>query len=749
MKNGIKKYIDTINSLISTNDYYILDSIFYEYNKFEKTSDIISMLQYSFKTNLFKERVLVNSSNFTNYWELLSRYFLKFDVEQQKEILSVIKNIESWNQSTKNSIYMICKQYVDSTYENRVLFYEKYLIKFQLNDDYPLNEKEYLSFWLISRIKNGKYVNFDLIPDVKIEISKEQIQLFIEVFNEFSDKNYMYAYEHLMDDTVVNLLHYLIKNDKLVFECDESMPDELFQNKLFQRILMNLESSLSEKIINKLIENFNPNSRMYGKEINQFVEKYKITTERTFSDGINFFAAEFVPDLPYFEIDTFSSENDVDEVISNLKSLNSLEIEIDYPEISISGQKKELLKKINTEDNWLEIPELINRFLKYLINDENLFFVYKSILPEFIKTGAEVEMLNLCVIDEILDTRMKQSLNVFDFDDRDLFNELLIASIESHESESKKIIRYLFTRFSPNNCIVDKNKFISNNDFFYSSIYPFFDLIKKHEEFVLRYSCEEFRDIINKFGEQNIVDFLIGVFQKFYSTEELKEYCDSDSFLYGFSMYYYLGINNDLLPYLKELVLNIFQQGLDENIGIHNMIIVLITQINPLDKEITFDINSDMQNRFFLSMIDIYFDESSYKLQYLEDWIKIFFYKGFSQIEVVNKLLLKVQVCPEQKFNFILGQIEHCESIQNHNKALNLISILIAENLDEVTGIRLVNLLTLLYKKNYLSINQSIIYFFNRLFEKFADLNLKNSGQLLKEFLRNCLLENDYKTIVM
>lgn len=64
-------------------------------------------------------------------------------------------------------------------------------------------------------------------------------------------------------------------------------------------------------------------------------------------------------------------------------------------------------------------------------------------------------------------------------------------------------------------------------------------------------------------------------------------------------MYYYLGINNDLLPYLKELVLNIFQQGLDENIGIHNMLIVLITQINPLDKEITFDINSDMQNRFF------------------------------------------------------------------------------------------------------------------------------------------------------
>lgn len=64
-------------------------------------------------------------------------------------------------------------------------------------------------------------------------------------------------------------------------------------------------------------------------------------------------------------------------------------------------------------------------------------------------------------------------------------------------------------------------------------------------------------------------------------------------------MYYYLGINNDLLPYLKELVLNIFQQGLDENIDIHNMLIVLITQINPLDKEITFDINSDMQNRFF------------------------------------------------------------------------------------------------------------------------------------------------------
>lgn len=169
-----------------------------------------------------------------------------------------------------------------------------------------------------------------------------------------------------------------------------------------------------------------------------------------------------------------------------------------------------------------------------MINDENLFFVYKSILPEFIKTGAEVEMLNLCVIDEILDTRIKQSLNVFDFDDRNLFNELLIASIESYESESKKIIRYLFTRFSPNICMVDKNKFISNNDFFNSSIYPFFDLIKKHEEFVLRYSCEEFRDIINKFGEQNIVEFLIGVFQKFYSTEELKEYCDSDSFLYGF-----------------------------------------------------------------------------------------------------------------------------------------------------------------------------------------------------------------------
>lgn len=57
-------------------------------------------------------------------------------------------------------------------------------------------------------------------------------------------------------------------------------------------------------------------------------------------------------------------------------------------------------------------------------------------------------------------------------------------------------------------------------------------------------------------------------------------------------------------------------------------------------------------------MIDIYFDESLYKLQYLEDWIKIFFYKGFSQIEVVNKLLLKVQICPEQKFNFILGKLK-------------------------------------------------------------------------------------------
>ena len=65
-------------------------------------------------------------------------------------------------------------------------------------------------------------------------------------------------------------------------------------------------------------------------------------------------------------------------------------------------------------------------------------------------------------------------------------------------------------------------------------------------------------------------------------------------------MYYYLGVNIDLLPYLKELVLNIFQQGLDENIGIHNMLIVLITQIDPLDEEITFDINSDIQNSFFI-----------------------------------------------------------------------------------------------------------------------------------------------------
>lgn len=470
MKYGVEKYIDTINSLISTNDYYILDSIFSEYNNFEKSSDIVGMLQHSFKTKLLQERIIVNTSNFTKYWELLSRFFLDFDAAQQNEILSIIKDVESWNQSTKHSIYLICKQYLTNYCDiNRISFYNNYLCKFQLNDDYPIDDKEYLSLWLISRVRNGRYVLLDLIPDTEITISSEQLNLFVDVFNEFSNKNYMYAYEHLMTDTAVNLLHYLIKKGKLVFDDEdkENIPDVLFQNKLFQRILINvnIESNLPEKIISKLIKNFNPESRMYGKEINDFIEKYQINTERKFSDGINFFSVEIVPDVPYFEIDKPKSENDVDEVINNLNSINSLENENSYPEISISGQKKELLKKINTKDNWLEIPGLINRFLKCLINNKKLFFDYKSILPEFIKMGAEVKKLNLGVIDEVLNARMKQSLNVFDFVDRDLFNELL-AIPELTERERKKIINYLFTHFSPNSFVGEKIIFISINDFF-------------------------------------------------------------------------------------------------------------------------------------------------------------------------------------------------------------------------------------------------------------------------------------------
>lgn len=241
----------------------------------------------------------------------------------------------------------------------------------------------------------------------------------------------------------------------------------------------------------------------------------------------------------------------------------------------------------------------------------------------------------------------------------------------------------------------------------------------------------------------------MGVFQNFFSIEELKVYCNSDSFFFGFSIYYYLGINNGLLPYLKELVLNIFQQGLDKNIGVDNIIVVLITQINPVEEEVSFDVNDDLQNRIFLSMIDIYFNESSYELQYLENWIKIFFDRGFSQVEVVNKLLKKIHVYSENKFNLIIDLIKNCQTDVKKKKELNLFSVLLIDDIDEDTGIRLVNLLTLLYNKNYLSINQPIIYFFNRLFKKFDDLNLSRSGQLLKEFLRNYLLENDYKNIVM
>jgi hypothetical protein len=307
---------------------------------------------------------------------------------------------------------------------------------------------------LIEQLRQGRSTDEPIAGDAKFDFDISTYRRFLNVLNGLSKANYLSEFKWLKEFTVVGLLYALIKKEKLRYKGRKVFPPTFYQNLIVQRILINIDlvDRLPDEVLTALLNGINFKQQFLGAEMNKFVSKHpnkKAEKPGYYIDGIISGAGGWVKEKPFLNISAPENAQQVDALITQLSNLpKKTEMDKHDPliEYNYGGQNEELLRSLNSDDNWAAHADLNNRFLTKILEHPELIMNYRRTITTLLSTGLNKDAIPQFLVMRYVRLASSYERDIFDGHDNDFLEKVVKYFSGDVDSE---VYKYLFTEVQP------------------------------------------------------------------------------------------------------------------------------------------------------------------------------------------------------------------------------------------------------------------------------------------------------------
>lgn len=670
MTDKDKEFIEIINQQLLKKNVYLLNEIFGKFTEISKEKALYK-ISLSLNTNLLNVKFSKLSVSLPNYWKQVDQNFPKFNIKQQRKVIEYIEKYIGDNNPV--SIYMIHILLINSESfndEEKISYYETYLKGVYSNEfyDFSIDNEILKGMWFINEIENKNNVYLKCLENQNFKFDNILFDKLLDILNRM-DKGKMYDdYTFLIENTSINLLEYVLKNDKL--ELKENQKEKLLNVRIIQRIYANLALdglNIDEYTIKAIINNVDT-YKFYGSEMNDFLRKFDSNYSKPkdyYVDGIYSIPDEELNrEATYIPIPKFDNKNNIDGFTSKLYNytIDSSRFKGDFTEYD---QGIELADKLTKSNPWENDGDNVIYFLNKLINDSTLRNTYEMSISKIICYGINNGFLDNNFVKSFFDINKHMEKNIFNSYDSSIFEEIIKKKINNdlldllfYIAPNKLNVKY----GNENN--ISKN--IKLNEFINTDLGRYAYILKKLPKEILIEKKEKIIRGITSLDEK-YKNYMTGMFLPIFKFNNVD--FNSINTFSGYSHNYNMPTDS---PYLKEfsnLVKNVFMDTEPiDSFSMRNVCLVLVMEINP---EVNFDnekLESLINGETIFRDILVMFFISKNDLGFRSNWINVFLESG-----KYNNILI----------SFIVRNLYEMD-LTNLNKLNNLLRVNISKNIEVV-----------------------------------------------------------------
>lgn len=414
LETSKEEYIKTLNILVNDNQYHrTLHEFFGHIFQVKEQSLIKKVLECTFLSD-----IILDDSTYVpeTLWELLERHYDELNPDQRALVLNLYTQ-KSFDQRYTSAYEVYKKISIDPTIKAKIVASISSLEYLPMTDYF--NDPEITAQWLINQFskKHSSEHLYILNEDtVKFNFSPGKIrELHFALNNEIYNGRYLYQIDRMINRGIVGIFYRALKDNRLLIDNKkmiDNFPNELLEIKLIQKILvyLSIHTKLPDELIGQLISKIDFDNRLFGSELNQFIEIYRESVGHIFKPYEGEYT-DVIKDLEPIEIDSFITSEDVlrkdaqdivstlvnskdyfeDDYSRSIDSFKTVDATIDFILRSLQEDSRvsDKLQTILKED----ADELFNRY-------ENLYLkiaIDETIYPEL---SVELKTIFLNHIDK-------------------------------------------------------------------------------------------------------------------------------------------------------------------------------------------------------------------------------------------------------------------------------------------------------------------------------------------------------------
>lgn len=677
-------------------------------------------------------RSLEKGREYSDFWRVINKNWNNYTDNLKKEICNLTQKLSRYNQC--DDILEILSKYTCHLHQNdRFSVYLKSAQKFLINYPFPerLHANEERCAWLITNFEKNKTSVINFVGKAKFNLFSSALTLLLENLKSIYYGTNFELLINSSSDSRVRTLSLLIENRQLTYK--NNFPKKFYQNRLIQRILINLalKEKLAGNYLPSLIKNFSDNVQDMGKETNKFLEKYipnQYQGPDYYFDGV-FVSKVLDKSKPFYKVSLLTSEQDIDNLIAKLRKALTLKENYYY---NLSAQIEATIKVLTNKTQWIRNKKEVETFLIRIIEDKDLIKPYISMVNRIVIKGFKyLKDDNDTLIEDYLNRVAQYQPLIFEKDY--LLNYL---ADNGSEKQIKVLGDFLFksTKLTQLSFYLkdgENKRWISHSDFVPTTGFNYCILAKKIERrfpTILEQNSKHLRENINCLNKKERL-YMKGVFYLLFNIsnpddEELKT---SECFV-GFSHSYYLSIKT--AQNFREATKELLNSNFDDNFCSENLVREMVLEVSPTFVDMSVNIENKQYIVFLIKDIILkYLEQELPNPNNALNWIR-WGVKNFVQVTGIL-------------YNFIIDHI-------NNGKIQDLIKIIEDTNIqvksielkpiyfkdtEHYTSIDMKNLILLIQKlddKLLIKPDGNTIFAFSNYLEGISKFGSKN---LIKELL--------------
>ncbi|MDZ4552528.1 hypothetical protein [Bacillus cereus] len=747
----MSKITQIIDKYISQENYYFINSVYkqvMEKSSEEKTKEI---LKSSFKSKLIINKEAVNAHRYPDFWTFLSENFSELKEEEKEIVIQLIREVAGYNyQNNKAFLTIVTEYYFLEKHKDSIddkLATLKPIFSLGIDTDIinKVQNQEFYQLWILFILSENPniYIEEEIIsnfPTICIhgaELESRIIAL-IENINFFSPIEDTLEY-----DKSAKLLFLLLKEKKLNFDSMENA--SFYKCKWVQKIFVYLDNKgvRYPEIIDKIKSEINYQDKIFGSELNLFLKNHpdiiaEHNTLDEYKDGISSVRKFDVIDKAFINIEGLKklSAQEIIELLNknhkNHETFNSNTLYI----FGVEGQNKELISFFETD---VEKGELL---VAELLKNRKLIVSYSPAISVFLQKNLNKREIIIDYINAI----EKDNIN---YETYKIFKALVEVN---PELVYEFIITLEYSLFEEQFLKeIQDEKFIDINYFINSNIGKFYEILR---EYILNTKDKEhiINSYISKTENIYLKQYLCGFFYK-YLSKELKD--PTFNSFQGMSHYYRIG--KDRLLFYKGTVIDILLEGTKDSFLKHNMLRVMIYEIDPKSDIDVLKINYELLQNLLPELFRAYLQISTFnKNSY--NWLLEIFNRTDLSVDLIENMIGICKECNDEelrRIDRIISAIENNDIRSSKNIELYSIEYYIEDLHNDTSNFHakkfdiFIKILILIFKNKLINLGYTT-YTYTKMDDIMFIIDKEemfHSNETLLSHIREYFPETDHKML--